>query len=121
MKQLILNGQLEIVNGGWSMHDEACPTYTEMIENMVKGHAFILQELGEEIASNIKIGWQLDDFGHSNSNAKLLAQMGYEALFFARIHYQDHRMRAANQELEFIWQPDGQSVDGHPNANNDGS
>ena len=48
---LVKKGQLEIVNGGWSMHDEACPTYSEMIANMVKGHAFIAREFGEDIAS----------------------------------------------------------------------
>jgi len=38
VRELIRNGQLELVNGGWSMHDEACPTYSEMINNMVLGH-----------------------------------------------------------------------------------
>lgn len=35
--------------------------------------------------------------------------MGYEAVFFARIHYQDFLQRQANQSLEMIWQPDGQA------------
>ena len=35
VKRLLANGQLEILNAGWSMHDEACPTYTDMIENMM--------------------------------------------------------------------------------------
>ena len=32
--------------------------------------------------------------------------MGYEALFFARMHYQEHDFRKRYKELEFIWQPD---------------
>jgi hypothetical protein len=41
VKQLVQNGQLELINGGWSMHDEATPTYQDMINNMMKGHNFI--------------------------------------------------------------------------------
>lgn len=41
VKGLVKNGQLELINGGWSMHDEACPIYEDMIENMMFGHRFI--------------------------------------------------------------------------------
>jgi lysosomal alpha-mannosidase len=34
VRGLVRNGQFELVNAGWSMHDEACPTYTDMINNM---------------------------------------------------------------------------------------
>ena len=37
VKNLISNGQLEILNAGWSMHDEACPIYEDMINNMMHG------------------------------------------------------------------------------------
>jgi hypothetical protein len=37
VRTLIKNGQLEIINAGWSMHDEACPIYEDMIDNMMKG------------------------------------------------------------------------------------
>jgi len=32
-KGLIQNGQVEFLNGAWAMEDEACPSYTDMIEN----------------------------------------------------------------------------------------
>ena len=53
VRGLVANGQLELVNAGWSMHDEACPTYGEMITNMRMGHQFALEEF------NVKprIGW----------------------------------------------------------------
>ena len=38
VRQLVQQGRLEFVNGGWSMHDEACPHYEDMINNMMIGH-----------------------------------------------------------------------------------
>ena len=31
---LLNGGQFEFVNGGWEMHDEACPTYQDMLVNL---------------------------------------------------------------------------------------
>jgi hypothetical protein len=41
VRQLVQQGRLEIVNGGWSMHDEACTHYEDMINNMMFGHQFL--------------------------------------------------------------------------------
>jgi hypothetical protein len=41
VRQLVKQGRLEIVNGGWSMHDEACTHYEDMINNMMFGHQFL--------------------------------------------------------------------------------
>ena len=38
VRKLVTEGRLEFLNGGWSMHDEACPHYEDMINNMLKGH-----------------------------------------------------------------------------------
>jgi hypothetical protein len=50
---LIKNGQIEILNAGWSMHDEACPIYEDMIENMMHGQQWVLEEFGVKP----RIGW----------------------------------------------------------------
>jgi hypothetical protein len=34
----VSEGRLEFVNGGWVASDEACPTYEEIIDNIVMGH-----------------------------------------------------------------------------------
>jgi hypothetical protein len=34
-----------------------------------------------------KVGWQLDPFGHSSTNARLFAEMGMEALVYARMPF----------------------------------
>jgi hypothetical protein len=53
VKGLIKNGQLELINAGWSMHDEACATYDDMINNMLIGHEWIEKEFGVKP----RIGW----------------------------------------------------------------
>lgn len=34
VREMVKEGRLEILNAGWSMHDEACPHYEDMITNM---------------------------------------------------------------------------------------
>lgn len=38
VKRLVKDGQLEFINGGWCMNDEATPYYEDIIENMAIGH-----------------------------------------------------------------------------------
>ena len=71
------------------MHDEACPTYEDMITNMMAGHQFVLKEFG----ITPRVGWQIDPFGHSNSNPRLFSDMGFDAWIFSRADYQDEANR----------------------------
>ena len=47
VKKLVRDGQLEFINGGWSSHDEACPSYDMMITNMMAGNKFLREEFGD--------------------------------------------------------------------------
>ena len=67
------------------MHDEACPYFEDMINNMMHGHQFVLKEFGVKP----KVAWHIDPFGHSTANARLFAEMGFDAWFFSRLDYQD--------------------------------
>ena len=80
-RQLVKEGRWEFVNGGMVASDEACPTFQDWLENIVSGHAFLQREFGV----NPKIAWHVDAFGHSMSSAQMFKDMGYEALFFARM------------------------------------
>jgi len=102
VKRLVRNGQLEFINGGWCMHDEAATHYVAMVDQTTLGHRRILEQFG----AVPKIGWQIDPFGHSATQASLLsARVGFIGLFFARIDYQDSDRRALDKDYEMIWRP----------------
>ncbi|CEG47425.1 lysosomal alpha [Plasmopara halstedii] len=103
VKQLVREGRLDLtVNGGWCMHDEATPHYIAMVDQTSYGHQLLMDEFG----ISPRIGWQIDPFGHSATQGSLLSQgIGFDALYFARIDYQDYGNRKKNKELEFIWRP----------------
>jgi lysosomal alpha-mannosidase len=101
VRGLVKNGQLELLSGGWSMHDEACPIFEDMIDNMMYGHDFIMEEFGVKP----RVGWAIDPFGHSNLNARIFSDMGLDAWFFARMDLKDRDDRIEKKEMEWVWYP----------------
>jgi lysosomal alpha-mannosidase len=101
VKRLIKNGQLEITQGGWSATDEACPSYEDLIVNMHIGHQFLWEEFGIKP----RIGWMVDPFGHSQGNAAVFADFGFEALFFSRMNYDMRRRFWKEKKMTFMWEP----------------
>ncbi|KAJ8560009.1 hypothetical protein K7X08_004067 [Anisodus acutangulus] len=101
VRQLVNSGQLEFINGGWCMHDEAATHYIDMINQTTLGHRYIKQQFNV----TPRIGWQIDPFGHSAVQAYLLgAEVGFDSLFFGHIDYQDRAKRKVEKSLEVIWQ-----------------
>lgn len=113
VRRLVKNKQLEFINGGWCMHDEASPLYSEMVDQTTRGHQFILKEFGPDAAP--RVTWQIDPFGHSSTQAWLLsAQAGMPALFWWRMDYDDRKHLRNTSNMEFVWrgsQSLGKSVD----------
>jgi hypothetical protein len=100
VRWLIANQQLSFANGGWCMHDEAAAHYMGMVDQTTTGHAFLWKQLGVVP----KIGWQLDPFGHSATQASLLTSLaGLDALYFGRIDYQDLALRQLTRQCEGLW------------------
>eukprot|EP00884_Botryococcus_braunii_P017862 jgi/Botrbrau1/475/Bobra.110_2s0112.1 len=66
--QLVEDGQLDFVNGGWVQHDEAACHYVAMIDQTTRGHQFLNRTFGKIP----RIGWQIDPFGHSSTHASLI-------------------------------------------------
>eukprot|EP00755_Sulcionema_specki_P010240 Sspe_Gene.6786::Locus_2281_Transcript_1_1_Confidence_1.000_Length_2013::g.6786::m.6786/K01191/E3.2.1.24; alpha-mannosidase len=100
---LVAEGRLEFVNGGWCMHDEASPYWVEMVDQTTRGHQFLKKHFGAKAAP--KGTWQIDPFGHSNTNAWLIgAESGMDYEFWGRMDYQDFAMRKPQKRLEWIWE-----------------
>ncbi|XP_060195923.1 alpha-mannosidase-like isoform X1 [Lycium barbarum] len=100
VRNLVASGQLEFVNGGWCMHDEATCHYIDMIDQTTLGH----QLIKDEFNITPRAGWQIDPFGHSAVQAYLLGdEVGFDSVHFARIDYQDRAKRTEDKALEVIW------------------
>ncbi|KAF6993710.1 hypothetical protein CFC21_010565 [Triticum aestivum] len=99
--KLVDSGQLEFINGGWCMHDEAATHYIDMIDQTTLGHRVIKKQFNK----TPRAGWQIDPFGHSAVQAYLLGtELGFDSVHFARIDYQDRAKRKDDKGLEVIWQ-----------------
>ncbi|KAL1490679.1 hypothetical protein ABEB36_013334 [Hypothenemus hampei] len=101
-KTLVERGQLEIINGGWSMNDEGCVNYQSTIDQFTWGFRILNETLGE--CGQTTFGWQIDPFGHSREHAAILWKMGFEGLVFSRLDYNDRDLRKEQGNLEFLWQ-----------------
>jgi len=105
VKELVGTGQLEFINGAWSMHDEANPDFFSMIMNTELGQRLIAEEFGTSALP--RVTWQIDPFGHSAFNAYMLASplSGYSAVYFARADFEDVNVRKSNLSTEVFWAP----------------
>ncbi|KAJ4981597.1 hypothetical protein NE237_032434 [Protea cynaroides] len=100
VRKLVDSGQLEFINGGWCMHDEATCHYIDMIDQTTLGHRIIKKQFNKIP----RAGWQIDPFGHSAVQAYLFgAELGFDSLHFARIDYQDQEKRKKDKSFEVIW------------------
>ena len=109
VKKLIKNGQLEITQGGWVASDEACPNYEDLILNMHIGHEFLQKEFGVKPT----IGWMIDAFGHSDANAALFADFGFEGLVYSRMADLPKRNEWKDKKMQtYVWEANAANFGG---------
>ncbi|NXE85545.1 MA2B1 mannosidase, partial [Cochlearius cochlearius] len=130
VRQLVEQGRLEFVGGGWCMSDEAAAHYSPAIEQLALGRRFLRREFGA--CGTPRVAWQIDPFGHSRQLAAIFAQvgapdppsvaargapasgltpsspqMGYDGLFVGRVDHQDKETRERLREMELLWRASG--------------
>ncbi|CAI8011181.1 Lysosomal alpha-mannosidase [Geodia barretti] len=94
--------QLEFINAGWCMNDEAATDYNAIIDQMSIGLRFVEENFGP--SARPRVGWHIDPFGHSSQMASIHSQLGMDGFFFARIDYDDKNQRLSDKTMEMVWQ-----------------
>jgi alpha-mannosidase len=61
----------------------------------------------EEFGVTPRVGWNIDPFGHTEANAALFHDLGFDAVFFARMDWDQSKQRfdPKNRGSHFIWRP----------------
>lgn len=98
---LINEGRLEIINGAWSMNDEAASHYQSTVDQFTLGLRYLQDNLGK--CARPKISWQIDPFGHSREQASLSTQFGFDGFYFARLDYRDKDKRKKDKTMDMLW------------------
>ncbi|KAJ2779960.1 mannosyl-oligosaccharide 1,3-1,6-alpha-mannosidase activity protein [Coemansia javaensis] len=97
--ELQRRGQWETTGGTYVSPDEGLTTW--WAHNMIVdvGHRTLARELNATTA----VGWQIDNFGHSNTVAQVLGSTGYRALIMGRMDFRDRYEFASRSSLQFRW------------------
>ncbi|NXH38318.1 MA2B1 mannosidase, partial [Dicaeum eximium] len=72
VRQLVQEGRLELVGGGWCMSDEATVHYGGALEQLGLGRRLLRRLFGA--CGTPRVAWQIDPFGHARDMAATFAQ-----------------------------------------------
>ena len=91
------------------MHDEACPSFIDMIDNTALGQRLIYENFGVVP----KTTWQVDPFGHSAFQGSMLSSplSGVNGVYVARMDYQEIQQRKLTKSTEMFWTPSPSAPD----------
>ncbi|TKR60218.1 hypothetical protein L596_027501 [Steinernema carpocapsae] len=101
VRKLLLDGQFEIVTGGWVMTDEANAHYFSIIAELFEGHEWIRNHIGEGYKPHNH--WSIDPFGLSPVLAHVMKESNMSNMVIQRVHYSVKKHLAKQKQLEFRW------------------
>jgi alpha-mannosidase len=94
LRRFVDEGRLAIVGGTDVMSDVNMPSGESFVRQVLYGKGYFRQALGVDV----KVGWQLDTFGHHAQMPQLMKLGGYESFWFFR------GVADWNVPAEFQWQ-----------------
>jgi hypothetical protein len=103
-RDLYTRGQVEFLNGGWVMHDDAVTTYSAMIDQTTLGHQFINDLFGA--AALPRTGWTVDPFGVSSVTAKINKAFRQDYHVVSRLSFEVKDKMKKDGDLDFLWRFD---------------
>ena len=109
VRKLFKNEQLEFINGGWCMADDASPNWDAFIDQVTFGHRYIADTLGAEYLP--KFAWHIDPFGLSSSYSSFFKSMNFSAWVFNRVDTRLKDLWHNETRLQFHWEFDSSGAD----------
>ena len=100
LRDYVNSGRIEFVGGGFSQSDEANSDLESVTRQIENGHKYLQEEFG---IGRVKVGWQIDPFGHSAMTPSLWEKFGYEYLVINRIDTELRDQLRREKSLEFLW------------------
>lgn len=99
-RELVTQNRIEIVGGGIVLNDEANPDLEMLVRQLDLGHQYLHENFAIE---RIKVGWQIDSYGHSAITPSLWSRFGYEYLVINKVNINFKNELKESGNLEFIW------------------
>ena len=74
-RSLVATGQIELVDGGFSQHDDVITTTEQQLQNMRQGRQWLLRQFGEAAGppGRPRYGWHPNSFGSTSFTSTLFA------------------------------------------------
>lgn len=100
-QSLLDAGRLELVGGGWTMHDEESTNAYSAVTNMEYGLTWLQDTFGA--ANRPRFLWHIDPSGHAAITPTLAAELGFDALVLDRVPDPVRQAFRQNLSLQFVW------------------
>lgn len=98
-KSFVDSNRLELVGGGYTMHDEESTNVYSSAVNMEYGLTWLQQTFNRKP----RFLWQIDPSGHAALTPTLAAMLGYDAIVLDRVPDPVRQQMRRDGALQFVW------------------